>query len=415
MMEFLLQYYNQFIQLMKDNPVVAGAFSLWGLTAISFICIKLPGHIYELFKKYFVITLTIRTCPPDDSDYKNRGFYVEQFLKFNKWLNKQFIIYSRTKQLDKRKNDYSTETTFGVGSHLIYFNRSIYYIKFTEQESNASNIAKYIVYVSCLGISLNKFNRLIDEIKIISDTNTKLIVNYNSKEYWSGTYNIRLRSKNSIILNDKLKETIFNSLEFFYNNSNFYIDRGLNYKKVILLHGPPGTGKSSIIKAIASEFNKQINMIFLNDCESTSFKELVLSCEAQKGIIVIEDIDTLRVVYDRDIKDDKQFHKELTLQDILNVLDGIVTPDGAIFILTANSLDKIDKAILRKGRIDEVYFLDLLNDKEIKEYGRMLFLDIEYPENIKYKPTAGCDLQSIFLECNNDKEKYLKELNKLKV
>ena len=411
-MEYMVNFYNSFSALLQTNPIVAGAFSLWGLAVISFLCIRLPKYLLLLIKRYFTVSLEIRSFSFNDK-YEHVNFYSNQFMKFHEWIQKQKIIYSRTRQLNKSQEKNSAHITLGIGNHIIFAKGTFFYISFSELESNNTQISKFIVSITCFGISNKKFEKIINEFKIVDDKIDKLPVRLNEGTYWGYSYYIRIRSRDTVILNKDLKDKIFKSFEHFFNNSKFYYERGLNYKKVILLWGPPGTGKTSLIKSLASTFSKEINLFSLSECTSNMFRQAVINCDNSKSILVIEDVDTLDTLLDREKRDNSDEFKKLTLADILNVLDGINTPDGAIFILTANNIDNIDKAILRSCRIDETYYFGLLDDAEIREYSKLVYPDIELQENIIYKQIAGSDLQAKFLESNGSMKIYLDGLQQI--
>lgn len=100
------------------------------------------------------------------------------------------------------------------------------------------------------------------------------------------------------------KKLLMNKLDFFVNNKNYYIREGHPYTFGIGLHGPPGTGKTSIIKCIANKLNRHIIVIPLSKIKtqrefSEYFFENYYSRNNSKKIdfkdkiIVFEDIDCM--------------------------------------------------------------------------------------------------------------------------
>lgn len=176
------------------------------------------------------------------------------------------------------------------------------------------------------------------------------------------------------------------------------VENGEIRKLGLMLRGAPGCGKTSTIRAIANRTNRNLIEVKLsytkNDSalmdifHGTTYSYYKNNDEAwgvvadnvphNKRIYVLEDIDAeTKVVHQRDegsIEDEVKkpekkstakidgddLHKEalrkwldkgLTLSGILNTLDGILELDGAIIIMTTNHVEKLDKALIRPGRI----------------------------------------------------------------
>ncbi len=168
-------------------------------------------------------------------------------------------------------------------------------------------------------------------------------------------------------------------LQIFIDNPEWYVERGIPHTLGILLHGIPGAGKTSTIKAIANDtgrhiFNlslrpyttcKQLTNLFYNESVTvvgSDGSEHIYRIPLNKRIYVIEDIDCLTdVVLDRAsasplaIASSQKIapHNEsLTLSFLLNLLDGVLETPGRILVITSNYPERIDKALIRPGRID---------------------------------------------------------------
>lgn len=221
---------------------------------------------------------------------------------------------------------------------------------------------------------------------------------------------------------DELKER----LDLFVNHPEWYMDRGIPYSLGILLHGIPGAGKTSTIKAIAKDTNRhifnlslrpyttqrQLTNLFFNETvaiQSYDGGKLTLKIPLNKRVYVIEDIDCLTdVVLDRAItKETAGANKEgeaLTLSFLLNLLDGVLETPGRILVISSNYPDKLDKAFVRPGRIDvriefknatREFILDMVN----KFYETKMTLD-EIPAEIGEAFTPAEVMESL---CTNYK------------
>lgn len=190
-------------------------------------------------------------------------------------------------------------------------------------------------------------------------------------------------------------EQVKQRLNMFQNNKVWYEDKGIPYTFGLLLHGLPGCGKTSLIKAIAKDTNRHIiNIKLTNNVTLTQLRNLFYSeklkiisnqstpqyitIPIEQRIYVMEDVDCLTTILnersndkeedekltEEDLRNIKMLGKErwrqlknlnndsITLADILNIIDGVLETPGRILILTSNYPDKLDKALLRPGRID---------------------------------------------------------------
>lgn len=165
-------------------------------------------------------------------------------------------------------------------------------------------------------------------------------------------------------------------------------------KLTLLLSGIPGCGKTSVAKAIANLTGRciiQVNMNYiktLTDLHDLFFSQRIAGKNIKNNnrIYLLEEIDTLgKLVEKRESTDTNNKHGDglihnlaclsaivnnsngesknnisnmfesnenaLTLGDMLTTFDGIVELTGAIVILTTNHVEKIDDALIRRGRI----------------------------------------------------------------
>lgn len=160
-------------------------------------------------------------------------------------------------------------------------------------------------------------------------------------------------------------------LNLFMNHPEWYQARGIPYSLGILLHGIPGAGKTSTIKAIARDtkrhiFNlslrpyttqKQLMHLFFNENVAVVGDDgvrQVYRIPVSQRVYVIEDIDCLTdIVYQRtEATRMKPNGDAITLSFLLNLLDGVLETPGRILIITTNHPERLDRALVRPGRID---------------------------------------------------------------
>jgi SpoVK/Ycf46/Vps4 family AAA+-type ATPase len=178
------------------------------------------------------------------------------------------------------------------------------------------------------------------------------------KKKWTGyswiyDSSIPKRSFDSIFLKKGSLNKIKDPITQFLNKDVYkeYCKHGIPYKMNIMLHGPPGTGKTSIIHSVASECDACICVLNINsELKEDAMIEAIsqVNEDAKRSILVLEDIDCIFI--DRKANDTLKNH--ITMNGILNCLDGFNNPEGLIVIMTTNFPDKLDDALMRSGRID---------------------------------------------------------------
>tara|TARA_B110000495_G_scaffold201082_1_gene217703 strand:+ start:64 stop:1308 length:1245 start_codon:yes stop_codon:yes gene_type:complete len=195
------------------------------------------------------------------------------------------------------------------------------------------------------------------------DKNNDTLRVYYYKEYWSLFSKIPKRPIDTLYLKEGEKENIVNSIAEFFSidERNEYLSFGIPYKKVFFLYGVPGSGKTSSINTLASYFDCDIQIIPLStDMDDSNLVEAFSSIsneedktEKTRKIILIEDIDCIF----EDRKEGDHMKNKITLQGLLNCMDGFTCTEGALIFITANKPETLDNAVIRSCRVD--YKLEL--------------------------------------------------------
>jgi len=152
--------------------------------------------------------------------------------------------------------------------------------------------------------------------------------------------------------------SIISEIKEFWKKEKLFKECGFIYKRGVLLHGPPGSGKTALIMQLAKELIKDNGIVFF--CTSPGVcKEgiqMFRKIEPSRNLIIIlEDLDLLI----------EKFEENL----FLSLLDGEDGTHNVVFIATTNYPEKLEKRFTnRPSRFDCVVKVELPNEETRKLY-----------------------------------------------
>jgi chaperone BCS1 len=193
---------------------------------------------------------------------------------------------------------------------------------------------------------------------------------------WTTCSYLPRRPIDSVILPDGQVDRIVDDLKTFRAEEDSYDRLGIPWHRGYLFHGPPGTGKTSLAKALANHFAVDMYYMPLGSVSSDVSLMGAFSRISKGSILLLEDVDVFTAMQNR--HEDKAHGKDertFSLSGLLNVLDGVMTPSGLVTIMTTNDIAAIDDAIMRPGRVDMLEKLDNLAEGQAENifhsfYGR---------------------------------------------
>jgi chaperone BCS1 len=173
------------------------------------------------------------------------------------------------------------------------------------------------------------------------------------------------REMTSLFHRPDMIEDLFGDVRTFLGAKRMYEDLGIPYRRGYLLTGPPGTGKSSLVLAVASHFQLPVYSVPLRGAEISGELLTALLANCRKpSLIALEDVDCLKVATSREFKVDDG----LTISDLLNAIDGIGASEDRVLFMTANRPETLDFALTRAGRVDRKFFVDYARDEELRRF-----------------------------------------------
>ena len=185
---------------------------------------------------------------------------------------------------------------------------------------------------------------------------------------------------------------------------------GLEPPKGILLFGPPGCGKTMLMKALANELGVEMISVKCSDLMSKWYGEsegkvaelFKTAKERAPCILFMDEVDALAKRRDMYSADDVS---PRLLSIMLSEMDGMDMPGGVIIVATTNKPELIDPAMMRPGRLDKIIYVPPPDFNERSDvvkvhlFGKPVSPDIDLTEIAKKTERfSGADLANLVRE-----------------
>ncbi|KAF8010651.1 hypothetical protein BT93_J1335 [Corymbia citriodora subsp. variegata] len=304
-----------------------------------------------------------------------------------KWLKAESIKDSRSLVLSMDENDQVVDEFEGVklwwSAGLDFSQRSLSpwsqsseerrFYKLSFHRSHRDLVmGSYIEHVLEKGKAVAADNR---QLKLFTN-NPGSDSHYHKATKWSYTAFKHPATFDTLAMEPNKKTEIMSDLLKFQQGKEYYERIGKAWKRGYLLYGPPGTGKSTMIAAMANFLNYDVYDVELTTVKDNSEMRKLLIDTSEKAIVVIEDIDcSLDLTGQRKTKkqekeDDEEKadpikkmlkggeeskESKVTLSGLLNFIDGLWSAcrGERIIVFTTNFIEKLDPALIRRGRMDK--------------------------------------------------------------
>ena len=308
----------------------------------------------------------------------------EVMSKYFKSIPTSLVIDHRSSfEVDQNEIKYVQRAAILSKSNVVDFTFHRHTLIILSMSSMRSNDGSYYEdwMIQCLSnkhdiaMTIDFMKKLNREIRVVGDkTANERFSIVKSANSIITQHNRPIRSWDNVFIPTETETLIRESLHKFANSVNWYREHKIPYHFGILLHGNPGTGKSSVVQAITQEIPCDVCVIppgelwnALEEGIFTNYRDLY-----RHQVIIIEDVDTN--CFGRESDDnfamktqDIGMSPEL-LGKLLNYMDGYGSPDGTIWILTTNHIDKLDPALVRPGRIDLNIEIGPATDETFKKF-----------------------------------------------
>ena len=248
------------------------------------------------------------------------------------------------------------------------------------------------------------------------------------------------RSLNTVALDTQQKSAIVKDVNHFLHPAtpHWYAARGIPYRRGFLFHGPPGTGKTSLVFALAGLFGLNIFCLSLLDPELSESQLIYLVNDLPyRSLVLLEDIDAAGLsraeekesaeksnendADDSDSDDNagkskksrgkkgKPNKSSISLSGLLNAIDGVAIQEGRLLIMTTNHPDRLDEALVRPGRVDMQVKFGLATHAQVYDIFVRMFQRFDgYDAEKKYRNGTIANLRE--RETLDEKEDRLEDM-----
>ncbi|GFR88321.1 mitochondrial chaperone BCS1 [Elysia marginata] len=353
-----------YITTLGDNPYFGAGAGLFGIGILAAAGRKSLQGASILFRRHCMITMEVTS--------RDKSYH---------WLLQWITKYgTRTQHLSVETEFQQTaagqiKTRFhfvpSPGNHYFWHKNNLIIVE-RNRENKIAEIFETVTLTS-FGRNREMFMNILDEARSLAllstEGQTVMYTGYGS-EWRPIGYPRRKRPLNSVVLDRGLSEHILSDIQEFINNPKWYLDRGIPYRRGYLLYGPPGCGKSSYIMALAGALDYSICVLNLSD-KGMSDDRLshLLTNAPEQSIILLEDIDAAFVSRDLAAENPVVYQGmgRLTLSGLLNALDGVASTEARILFMTTNYIDRLDKALIRPGRVDLKQMIGFATEYQLTE------------------------------------------------
>ncbi len=347
-------------QLAQNEFASGGLIVILG-SGLLYIVRNIPVHAWTQFKRVVLLEVEIRQPDPL---YDWIGEWVKDVTKKSNRLSAKTARCGDNSRLEIRLIP-------GIGGHVLRYGGGIFLLCRSREDAVSGGSAdsmdqllqreQYILYG--LRSSRKIVMRMLDTVRrsqLEKEGDGPDVYVARSYGEWERLTRAAPRSIQSVIIKERIPELLLTKCRIFLGRRDYYVGRGIPWRMGILLYGPPGNGKTSLITALANELSLAVGILNLT-AEGMSDNSLVSLFGNSRGMLIaIEDVDSIYSGRTR-----KDGAEGVSFSGLLNAIDGIAAGEGRIVVMTTNHKEQLDAALIRRGRIDELVLVGEPDEEQL--------------------------------------------------
>lgn len=347
-------------EIIAQQQVAIGMVMAAAAGGVMYALRALPVKLWALAREFFSVTLTVEGKDPL-YDHLNIWFARARTAARARRL-------MLTQEYDYGANEWVWQFTLGKGLHLARVGRRLMLVH--REVAQTGDIAQVLghaasqrLHLTTIGRDQSTIRRVVAEAEAIYKDDGLVRVYFWNEGHYQLADRRPPRALETVFLPEAQKRRIVDDVIAFTQAREEYRRRGTPYRRGYLFGGSPGTGKTSLIFALAGLLGRAVYVINLNNVGGDNRLLSAFNQVGPDGIVVIEDIDTAEITRDRAVVQAEKAAAKLlapadmsttsvTLSGLLNAIDGVAAREGRLLFVTSNHAETLDPALLRAGRMD---------------------------------------------------------------
>lgn len=361
------------LRTLLENQLVGGGLVLMVVGAAMALLRRLPAQVVANVWRLCTVTMEVRG-------------HDRLYDWLIRWLAEQpYTLRARRVAATNLRNEDGSGVLVSLapGRHRFVYKGRLLELSIDRRElQNATDFGRSTadsMTVSILGGTRRALRDLVEDAQQIAqrkELDERVTVWRARRGSWEHAWRFKPRRLETVILPGSTQQDIRQDIQRFLDDRPWYETRGLRWRRGYLLHGVPGSGKTSTIVSLAGAFGFDLCIVSLQASGMDDEVLATLFLEApDRAVVVLEDVDAL--LDGRTLNATEGVPREgVTFSGLLNVLDGVAMKPGQMVWMTTNHVERLDPALIRPGRVDRIIEFSYASAEQVRSMFIHFFGDV---------------------------------------